>query len=118
MPIVNFSNTFTVVLALILFVLVLYLGKTTERSWLLAGAVMVFLTMFVGHVCEITFMKNVSESIVNALRTSIIFDFIFVIISFGGYAWINYTHAKEDNNKVLEENSNFYSKKNKHKNKK
>lgn len=118
MPIVNFSNTFTVVLALVLFILVLYLGKTTERSWLLAGAVMVFLTMFVGHICEITFMKNISDSSREALRISVIFDFIFVIISFAGYAWINYVHAKGENNKVLEENSNFFSKKNKHKNKK
>ena len=115
MPIVNFSNTVTVVLAIILLLLVLYIGKNTQRSWLLAGAVMVFLILFVGHVCEITLIKYMSTEIRNALNTSVIIDFVFVLVSFAGYAWLNYLHSKGENKQVLEENSNFYSKKKKQK---
>ena len=77
MPIVNFSNAVTVVLAIILLLLVLYIGKNTQRSWLLAGAVMVFLALFVGHVCEISLMKDMSTEIRNALNTSVIIDFVY-----------------------------------------
>ena len=120
MPIVDFSNTLTVILAIILFLLVLYIGKETERSWLLAGAVISFLALLVCHICELTLIKNIAENLRNALNTSVIIDFGFVLISFAGYAWINYLHSKKEKNenKVLEENSDYYSKKKKQKIKK
>lgn len=111
MPIVNFSNVLTVVLAVILLLLVLYIGKNTQRSWLLAGAVLVFLALFVFHVCEATFITNLSTEVRSALNTSVIADCIFVIISFAGYIWLNYLHSKGENKQVLEENSDYYSKK-------
>ena len=111
MPIVNFSNAVTVVLAIILLLLVLYIGKNTQRSWLLAGAVMVFLILFVGHVCEITLIKDMSTELRNALNTSVIID----LVSFAGYVWLNYLHSKGENKQVLEENSNYFSKKKKQK---
>lgn len=115
MPIVNFSNAVTVVLAIILLLLVLYIGKNTQRSWLLAGAVMVFLALFVGHVCEISLMKDISTEIRNALNISVIIDCVFVLTSFAGYVWLNYLHSKGENKQVLEENSNYFSKKKKQK---
>lgn len=116
MPIVDFSNTFTVILSIILFLLVLYIGKETERSWLLAGAVMAFLALLVCHICELTLIKDLTENARSALNICVIIDFVFVIISFAGYAWLNYLHSKRERNedKVLEDNSDYYLKKKKH----
>ena len=37
MPIVDFTNVVTLLLAVVLFVLILYLGKETHKSWLFSS---------------------------------------------------------------------------------
>ena len=47
MPFINFSNVVTVLLALILFVLILFLGKETHKSGVQAVMLFAFLLMLI-----------------------------------------------------------------------
>lgn len=108
MPVIDFTNTMTLLLAVILFVLILYLGKETHKSWILAVMLMVFLGILVGHTCEMVWTDNLSEDTQAALTVSVLLDFTFVFLSFISYLWIDDIQAKIEHKKSIDDSLNWF----------
>jgi len=108
MPIINFTNPFTVLLALILFVLVLILGKETHKSAIIATMLFVVLAILVGHSIELFTFNSADEAVYKSITTSLIVDFIFVFLSFISYLWIDDVQAKVEKKKSIDDSLSWF----------
>lgn len=111
MPIINFTNTTTLLLALVLFVLTLILGKETKKSGIPATMLFIFLILLVSHAVEMGVITNMTEEVHLQISRSILVDFIFIFISFLSYLWIDEIQAKIENKKSIDDSLNWFWKK-------
>lgn len=108
MPIINFTNPITVLLALVLFILVLILGKETHKSVFIAIMLFVFLGILVGHAIEIFTFNSTNSTQYNSITTSLTMDFVFVFISFLSYLWIDQIQAKIEKKKTIKDGLDWF----------
>ena len=108
MPIINFTNTFTILLALILFVLVLFLGKETHKSAIPAAMLFVFLILLVAHGVELMAIKDMDELTYFSITRSILVDFVFIFLSFISYLWVDDIQAKREKKKSIDDSLNWF----------
>ena len=52
MPIINFSNPFSIFIGVVLFVLVLYLAKENKKAWITGAMLFAFIGLLVFHTIE------------------------------------------------------------------
>ena len=63
MPFINFTNPTLILLGLILFLLVLYLGRETKKAWVIGIMLFAFLGLLIGHAVEFaTFASKGSDA--------------------------------------------------------
>ncbi len=108
MPIINFTNPLTVLLALILFVLVLYLGKEMKKSWIIGLMLFAFIAILIGHTIEFATISNQSEELYHSIVTSATFDLIFIFLSFISYLWIDDIEAKAGKKKSIDNSLEWF----------
>lgn len=108
MPFINFTNPFSVLVALALFLLVLFLAKHTKKSMIIAIMLFVFLAIITGHTVELT-MMGIDESItVSTLATCIAVDFVFILLSFLSYLWVDDIEAKEMKKRSIDNSLDWF----------
>ena len=108
MPIINFSSAVTVLLSLVLFLLVLILGKETHKSAIPAAMLFVFLLILVAHCMELMLIKDITESVYTSLTRSILVDFVFIFLSFISYLWIDDIQAKVEKKKSIDDSLSWF----------
>ena len=84
MPIINFTNPITLLIGVILFVLVSYLGKKTNKSWIVAIMLFVFIALLIYYaVYFLTLNQNIPElaAIQMALIQTSGITLVFILIS-------------------------------------
>ena len=87
MPIINLSEPFNILVALILYVLVVFLAKEIKRSNVTCIMLLAFLTIIVGHCIE--YILAVDSTIAKTLSNCIAVDFVFVFLSLlHSYGWM------------------------------
>ncbi len=111
MPFINFTNVTTLLLALVLFVLTLFLGKETHKSEIPAIMLFIFLILLVCHAIELGVMPNMTEETHFDLSRSILVDFIFIFLSFISYLWIDDIQSKVEKKKSIDNSLDWFWKK-------
>lgn len=106
MPLINFTEPLAIITALALFVLVLLLGKETKKSVFLAIMLGVFLIIIAGHSFEFS-IANTAE-IQNTIARCITVDFVFILLSFFSYLWIDDIEAKASKKKSIDDSLNWF----------
>lgn len=108
MPFINFTNAATILLALVLFLLILFLGKETHKSAILAVMLFVFLFLLVCHVIELNVIPNISEETYYALTRCLVVDLVFIFLSFISYLWIDDIQAKIEKKKSIDDSLSWF----------
>lgn len=108
MPMINFTNPITAFLGLILFVLVLFLGKETHKSIIPAVMLFIFLAILVGHAIELFVINEMTETIYKSITSSLVFDFVFVFLSFISYLWTDDIQAKVEKKRSIDDSLNWF----------
>lgn len=108
MPFIDFSNTVTILLALLLFILVLFLGKETHKSAIPAVMLFVFLILLICHSMELIVIKDMTEATYQSLTRSIVVDFIFIFLSFISYLWIDDIQSKVEKKKSIDNSLDWF----------
>lgn len=111
MPIINLSDPFNVLVALVLFVLVLVLAREIKRSNIICILLLVFLTIIVCHCIEYIVVQDITGEITATIARSIAVDFIFVFLSFISYLWMDDIEAKERKIKSIDNSLDWFWKK-------
>lgn len=108
MPFINFTNPVTLLLALILFILLLFLGKETHKSGILAVMLFVFLLLLICHSIELMVIPEITTETYHSLTISIAVDFVFIFLSFMSYLWIDDIQAKVEKKKSIDDSLNWF----------
>lgn len=108
-PIINFSNAFSVIVALVLFILVMLLGRESKKSIVPGIMLVVFLMVLTGHAFEYS-IATVPE-IQTQLAISLAVDFAFIFVSFLSYLWIDEMESKSKKKKSIDSSLNWLWKK-------
>lgn len=111
MPIINLSNPFNVFVALVLYVLIIYLAKEIKRSNIACIMLLVFLTIIVGHCIEYVMVQDPTGITTTTLAHCIAVDFIFIFLSFISYLWLDDIEAKERKIKSIDNSLDWFWKK-------
>ena len=111
MPIINLSNPFNILIALVLFVLVLFLAKEIKRSNVTCIMLLVYLTVLVGNCIEYVSVADPTGEITTVIANCIAVDFMFILLSFIAYLWTDNMEAKERKLKSIDDSLNWFWKK-------
>lgn len=86
MPIIDFTEPFYLISALVLFLLCLYLARNNKSNTVTCIMLLCFVTLLVCHTIE---LANASFDLVSKLAICILFDEIFTFISFLSFLWLD-----------------------------
>ena len=108
MLMINFADPLILLVGALLFVLVLILAKETKRSSIISIMLFAFTILLILHT--ITFLTNatLTKEDVSNLIYSMVFDLIFVLITFISYLWIDDIEAKEKKKKSMDNSLNWF----------
>ena len=107
MPMINFTNPLTLLLATLIFVLMLILAKETKKSVITAIMLFVFVGILVTHVILYT-TGAIEQEFVSDIIFTMVFDLIFVLISFVSYLWVDDIEAKVKKKKSIDNSLNWF----------
>lgn len=107
-PIIDFTNPITILTALALFLLILFLARHTKKSLIIGIILFVFLGIIIAHTVEMTVSGISNDVNVKAYATSIAIDFIFIFLSFFSYLWIDDIEAKEMKKKSVDNSLEWF----------
>ena len=108
MPMINFADPLTLLIAVVLYTLVLLLARETKKSAIIAVMLFAFVALLIIHtIMYITGTQLTSEEL-SVLNYCIIFDLIFVLISFIGYLWIDDMEAKLKKKKSIDNSLEWF----------
>ena len=108
MPLIDLSNPFNVLIALVLFVLTIILGKETKRSTPVCIMLLIFLAIITGHGIEYFMLQNPTQEVTNTLLHSITVDYVFITISFFAYLWIDDIECKDRKLKSVDDSLRWF----------
>lgn len=107
MPMINFTQPITLSIALILFVLMLILAKETKKSIITGIMLFAFIAILIGHAIEFT-IGNLPAEQLSIVLQSMIFDLIFVLISFISYLWVDDIESKVKKKKSIDNSLEWF----------
>lgn len=111
MPIINLSNPFNILVALILYILIVFLAKEIKRSNVTCIMLLAFLTIIVGHCVEFVMVQDPTGAITKTLANCIAVDFVFTFLSFIAYLWMDDVETKDKKLKSIDNSLDWFWKK-------
>ena len=111
MPIIDLSNPLHILIALVLFVLTLFLAKETKRSTAMCIMLLAFLAIISGHSIEYLMIQNPTQEVVIVLLRSITMDYVFILLSFFAYLWTDEMECQDKKTKSVNNSLKWFWKK-------
>ena len=104
----NFTNPIQVLVAIVLFVLVLYLGRETKKSLVVGIMLFCFIAILLGHTIEFMTVAQSNEVIYKAVTTSATLDLVFIFLSFISYLWVDDIEVKAGKKKSIDNSLEWF----------
>ena len=110
MFIFDMSNPLTLLLMLAVTILLIFLSQEVKQSFI--GAIMLFayLIILVVHVAQIATLSEEYRYLLTLSRC-IVIDFIFVLMTFFSYLWVDDLEAKSKGKKSIDNSLDWFWKK-------
>ena len=97
MPIIDFTSPMLEIVALVLFLLCLFLGKNSKSNTPICIVLLSFLTILVGHTIEIT--QTADTDVILKLIKCVVVDETFTFVSFLSFLWLDKIQVEEGKKK-------------------
>ncbi len=111
MPTINISNPINLVLLLAATVLLIFLGKETKKSLIPQIVLFVYVILLVLHVIQLMGMGPEDAELISTLYKCITFDFLFILMSFISYLWVDDMEARLKKKKSIDNSLDWFWKK-------
>lgn len=111
MFIFNISNPLTLLLMLIATVLLIFLSQEIKKSYIGAIVLFTYLLILIMHVAQIVTLSEEFRYMTRTLSRCIAIDFVFVLISFFSYLWVDDLEAKAEGKKSIDNSLDWFWKK-------
>lgn len=111
MFIIDTSNILVVIIFLMVISLSIYLGKELKKSLLPQIVLVVELVLLVIHAIQLFTLGSDFYNMRDTIVVSMRFDYIYILITFFGYLWIDDVEAKAKNKKSVDNSLDWFWKK-------
>lgn len=107
----NISNPLTLLLMLIATVLLIFLAQEIKKSNIAAVTLFAYLGILVMHVIQISTLSEEFREMLPVISRCIVIDFIFVLITFFSYLWVDDIESKFKGKKSIDNSLDWFWKK-------
>lgn len=111
MFIFDISNPLTLILMLAATVLLIFLAQEVKKSYVAAIMLFAYLIILVVHVAQIATLSEEFRYMITTLSRCIAIDFVFVLITFFSYLWVDDIEAKVSGKKSIDNSLDWFLKK-------
>lgn len=111
MFIFDISNALTLILMLVATVLLIFLSQEIKKSYISGIVLFAYLILLVVHVAQLVTLPEEFNYMVSTLSRCIAVDFVFILISFFAYLWVDDIEAKKLGKKSLDNSLEWFWKK-------
>ena len=107
----DISNPLTLLLMLIATVLLIFLSQEVKKSYIAGITLGVYLAILVMHTVQLTTLPEEYNYLFNTFTRCLAIDFIFVLITFFSYLWVDDIEAKKLGKKSIDNSLDWFWKK-------
>lgn len=111
MFLINIATPLAIITAVAISVCVLLLAKEVKNSALTAILLGVFLALLVVHTLQLMTLSDQYLYLSNTLARCLTVDFVFILLSYISYLWIDNIEAKYKNKKSIDDSLEWFWKK-------
>ena len=108
MYIVNLAQPATILIALLVTVLFIILGKEFKKSILPAIPLFLFLILLIINTVQLIIAPNVGDDIKLTLTSGIIYESIYVFLSYIAYLWVDNIETIVKNKKSIDNSLDWF----------
>lgn len=92
-------------------VLLIFLAQEVKKSYIGAIVLFFYLIILIVHVAQIATLSEEFRYLLTTLSRCIAIDFIFVLITFFSYLWVDDIEAKAEGKKSIDNSLDWFWKK-------
>lgn len=107
----DISNPLTLILMLAATILLVFLAQEIKKSGVAAVALIGYLVILIVHVAQTVTLAEEFRYLSETLSRCIMIDFVFILISFFSYLWVDDIEAKANNKKSYNNSLDWFWKK-------
>lgn len=111
MFIFDISSPLTLVLMLAVTVLLIFLAQEIKKSYIGTILLFAYLLILIMHVAQIATLSEEFRYMITTLSKCIAIDFVFVLISFFSYLWVDDMQAKVEGKESIDNTLDWFWKK-------
>ena len=107
MLIFDISNILNLFLMLAATILLIFLAQELKKSYITGIVLFAYLIILVVHAGQLVTLPNEYKDMLPILTRFIAIDFVFILISFFAYLWVDDIEAKKMQKKSLDDSLNW-----------
>ena len=111
MFIFDISNPLTLVLMLAMTVLLIFLAQEIKKSSVAAIMLFAYLIILIMHVAQLATLPEEFRYMLTTISRCVAIDFIFILITFFSYLWVDDIEAKVKGKKSIDNSLDWFWKK-------
>lgn len=104
----DLTNPLTLLLVVLATGLLIFLGQEIKKSSVAMIPLVLFLVLLVSHVVQVSSLSQEYSYLASNLYKSLAWDFVFILITFFSYLWIDDLEAKKNNKKSIDSSLDWF----------
>ena len=104
----NIANPMTLFLIVLALGLLIFLGQEVKKSMAVAIPLFAVLLLLIVHVAQIATLSVESVELTGTLYKCIALDFLFILLTFFAYLWVDDIEAKANNIKSIDNSLDWF----------
>lgn len=98
---IDLTRPYCLCVLLFLTLCFIYLGLKQKKALITLIPLIAFLAILISHILQITIFTQYYKMVLSNISLSIIWDFIFILLSYISYLWADETETKSKNKKSI-----------------
>ena len=108
MFILNITNPITLMLAVLAIGLLIFLGQETKKSMVVGIPLFASLGLLIVHVVQVATLTTEYINFAGTLYRCIALDFLFILVTFFAYLWVDDIEAKTTGKKSIDNSLDWF----------
>ncbi len=108
MFIFDLTNPITLLLVVLATALLIFLGQELKRSSVAIIPLICFLGLLIIHVVQVSTLSTEFSYLASTVYKCIAIDFLFILITFFSYLWVDDLEARKNNIKSIDNSLDWF----------
>ena len=108
MTVFDISSPMTLLLMLIATGLLIFLSQELKKSYIVAIPLFFYLILLIIHVVQLVTLPGEYSYMIQTLSYCLAIDFIFILVSFFAYLWVDDLEAKKLGKKSIDNSLDWF----------